>query len=195
MKVEDFDKIYILHLSDRKDRYDNMIKEFTRMNLQDNIDIWWTCKRPISCVCGDYIKTLHTKDYDRIREINKNLYGGVFNCAFEHYTIIKTSLERGLNNILIFEDDIKFYKDREYFDKCIEGITNDMPICKLYYSGESLQEYNNSNDPIFSPIKDVGIHSTAAYALNREGMEIMTNIYDKFFPVSDLAFLYCDLTS
>lgn len=48
-----FDKIYCIHLVESKDRYNNLMNQFTKLNIQDQVDIWWTCKRDISKVIGN----------------------------------------------------------------------------------------------------------------------------------------------
>ena len=50
-----------------------------------------------------YIHNINKK-----KRYNPDIYCAVFNCAFEHYTIVKQAYLRGLNNILVFEYDIRF---------------------------------------------------------------------------------------
>ena len=169
-----------------------MKKEFIRVDLWDKIDIWWTCKRPISSMIGDALLTLHTPDYDKIRKVNKDIYGAVFNCSFEHYTIIKTSYERGFNNIMIFEDDVNFVNDRKYFDLCLSKIPDNYELCKLQHSfSDDLTEYTDTSLPLFSNLTDAyGLQSTAAYCLSRDGMKNMIKSYELRFSVADIAFVY-----
>lgn len=194
MTIDDFDKIYILHLSNNIDRYYHILNEFKRMNLSDKIDIWWTCKRNISVDIGNNLNSIHTPYYDDSKKHNKDIYGAVFNCALEHYTIIRTSYERGFNNIMIFEDDICFAENREYFDKCLSLIPNDYKICKLYHSNnllhlckdfsktENLFKLSNNYNKTTTSV------STAGYCLNRKGMELMIESYHKKFNCADRVF-------
>lgn len=56
---------------------------------------------------GESISDLHTEFYDKARKlVNPDIYGAVFDCAYNHYSIIKQAYLRGFNNILIIEDDI-----------------------------------------------------------------------------------------
>lgn len=194
MLISDFDKIYILHLSNNTDRYVHILNEFKRMNLSDKIDIWWTCKRNISIDIGNNLNSIHTRYYDDFKRYNKDIYAAVFNCAFEHYTIIKTSYERGFNNIMIFEDDICFIENREYFDKCISLIPDNYKICKLYHTNNSLNictDFSKSEN-LFKKCNNHNKYltslSTAAYCLNRIGMELMINSYHKNFTCADKVF-------
>ena len=87
--ITKFDKMYVIHLAECTDRYENMMKEFQKMGMENEVEVWWTCKRKISNQIGDNIKTLCTAFYDEKRQTCDNVYGSVFNCSFEHYSIIK----------------------------------------------------------------------------------------------------------
>ena len=86
-----FNKIFVIHCSDNHVRYDfikNWVKEY---DLEDNVDIWWTCKKKINTFCGNRIGSLKCGCYDEALERTPNIYGGVFDCAQQHFSIIKTS--------------------------------------------------------------------------------------------------------
>ena len=102
-----FDKVYMLHLAENENRLNFMVDQFKHHGISKQVEIWWTCKRDISIEIGNKLNSLHTEQYDWYQgnEESKGVYGGVFNCAFEHYTIIKQAYLRGFESILIIEDE------------------------------------------------------------------------------------------
>lgn len=180
-----FDKVYCLHLAESVDRYESITKEFDRLGISDQVEFWWTCKRPISKQIGDSLESLHTLYYDKKRKKKDDVYAGVFNCAFEHYSIVKQAYLRGFNSILIIEDDIGFIDDLDR----IEYIFNNLPnnyICVKFWSThinnlESKKNFSRENFKLKSC-------STACYCLDKIGMEKYINSMDRYFTCADMAF-------
>ena len=119
-----FDEVYCLHVAENSDKYNLMMSEYERVDIKDQVKIWWTVKRKISTQIGNSIDTLHSIYYDNIKRANKNVYGAVFNCALEHYTIVKQAYLRGLNTILVLEDDIKFIDNISAVEKAFTFFYN-----------------------------------------------------------------------
>ena len=208
MIFEDINKIYFLHLSDRYDREEWMNNQIKQMDYFDyNYNIWWTCRRLFfNNENNAFSKIGHIKN-------NPNVISNVINCALEHYTIIRTSYERGFNHILIFEDDVKFNIDLETFKKCIEQIPDN--YCCVKFINEAWKNtpyYFDLNTLTFNKIEEDNINSdlykkincqsfekkhlcsTAAYLLDRSGMEKIINIYHNFNGAlgADWVFKYLD---
>ena len=148
-----FDKIYCLHLSEDKERENQIKKQFKFLGITKQVDIWWTCKRDISNKIGKMITSLHTKFYNTYSKNNNKLYGNVFNCSFEHYSIIKQAYMRGFNNILIIEDDVVFNRDKEKIQYIMNNIPDDYDIIKFFneftnnlYDNEPVKFINNKTD-------------------------------------------------
>ena len=204
MILDDFNNIYVLHLSSRPDRELNFRHQLNKIGLLNKYEIWWTTHRPISTQCGDMLTTMHTIDYSNRKKDNKNIYGPVFNCALEHYTIIRSAYERGFNNIIIFEDDVRFYIDEDTFNHVINNMPDDYDICKFYssiYSFTDDEGHLNKVDlhppkltelttNLFSLVNPFQYcyHSTLAYALSRRGMRQMLDSYEDKWQCADMAF-------
>lgn len=191
-----FDKIYCIHLAESKDRYNNLMNQFTKLNIQDQVDIWWTCKRDISKVIGNELKTLHTSYYDKLLKQNEDIYSGVFNCSFEHYTIVKQAYLRGFQSILIMEDDIIFHEDLDYINQIFNKIPNDYDVIKFYNAFSNGVWFSTNfviQSDITQPINyilcndDCFYNSTLCYALSKRGMKLLLDEYDKNFVPSDIA--------
>lgn len=187
-----FDKIYCLCLSENKSRYQKVIDEFKRVEMYDQLNIWWTCKRKISSVVAEYIPSLHSGYYDFYKRFNKEVYGTVFNCSYEHYSIIKSSYERGMERILICEDDIKFIDNKNVVQKAFTELPSDFNIIKFCneFNGRQsyLEKYNNQNDLFQSITWNAKNTSTACYALDRKGMKFLIDNQDELFKIADYPF-------
>ena len=74
-----FDKIFIVHLADNKERY-NFIKGWTKeYKIEDKVNIWYTTRRNISQLCGKLIDGVQTYDYKMLN--NPEVFGRVFDCV------------------------------------------------------------------------------------------------------------------
>lgn len=200
---DNIDKIYFLHLSDRYDREIWLNTQINKMNFpQDKVNIWWTCRRNFINDIWEKFPYLNKGNYitDRIKN-NPTVGGGVFNCAFEHYTIIRTSYERGFNHILVCEDDIQFNVDLELFKKFISLVPDNYGICKFvnrYWVDNQIErnvstvckEIPNENTIIENPyiIINPPSWSTCCYLLDRVGMKEIINTYNQNFQVADQVF-------
>ncbi len=219
MKFEDIDKIYFLHLSDRYDRENWMNSQIQKIGFpKDKVNIWWTCRRNIS---DDIYKNVLFdnlnigNNVEKHHNSNPHKGGGVFNCAFEHYTMIRTSYERGFNHILIFEDDVKFVVDLNMFKYFISLVPDDYVCCKFFNSDWTeygklnciketqtvLQEIPTSTSNIVRPFTEFfndeetdsyKFCSTVAYLLDRNGMKQVIEAYNKNFCIADHIFKYLD---
>ena len=94
-----FDKVYCLHLATDTDRYEYCQKLFSKLGISDQVNYWWTTKRKISNIIGASLKTFKTEYYEYVYRINPTVYGSLFNCTLEQYTIVKQAYERGFENI------------------------------------------------------------------------------------------------
>ena len=92
------DKIYIINLDERRDRYDALVKEFKRVGITDYIR--FPAVRP------------SLDDYDTTRNKyasqDPNYIRGSLGCKLSHLAILKHARNNGYKYILIFEDDVEF---------------------------------------------------------------------------------------
>lgn len=188
-----FDEVYCLHLAENYDKYNLMMSEYERVDIKDQVKIWWTVKRKISTQIGNSIDTLHSIYYDNIKRANKNVYGAVFNCALEHYTIVKQAYLRGLNTILVLEDDIKFIDNVSAVEKAFTQLPKKWDVLK-FYNGfnarqNSIPKYNGEDD-LWNKITTISKseQSTACYAFNRDAMKFYIDSMDRCFIYADGVF-------
>ena len=130
-----FDKIICLHLVEDINRYNSIIDQIKYFGIEDKFEFWYTCKKsPITNQIGNNMNNLKDGYYESIKRKNPDVYGNVFDCAYNHYNIIKTAYLRGFNNVLIIEDDILFNKDKKILETLFNNIPQDYNIIKFYYS-------------------------------------------------------------
>lgn len=195
-----FDKTYCLHLVEAKDRYESTIRQFEAMGILDDIEYWYTCRRPFAKNLYQLLPSIQTELYDDVKRRNDNIYESVFNCSLEHYTIIKTSYERGLNSIAIIEDDISFFIDKDRFEYMISNIPSDYDVIQFHNQQRSRQRYLEEQLNIANLDKYVKVNnidywfsSTMFYALNRNGMKHFIELHDEHdLLIADHPFRYID---
>lgn len=182
---EKFDICYVLNLSDRKDRRNNMETQFKEMNF-DNINesTWlryhYTTKFPYNSLIAS---AFNESGKGRFTKANE------YDCARNHYAIVKECYDRGFSNILVMEDDIKFLKNNETFLTFIHNIPVDYDI--LQFGGFTtnprakniLEKYDDNI--YWTTHKDVALWNASMYALSRKGMQYYIAFMDKFFWVAD----------
>lgn len=182
---EKFDICYILTLSDREDRRSRMQYQFHKMYLEDidRSDFYhyhYTTKFPYNTLIANAFNESQKGRFTKPNE---------YDCSRNHYSIVKECYDRGFNNILIMEDDLKFLKDNKTFINFIGNIPVDYDI--LQFGGFTtdpkakgiLEKYNENI--YWTKHKYIGLWNASMYALSRKGMEYYIAFMNKFFWVAD----------
>lgn len=183
-----FDKIYCLQLAENKDRYNENQKQFASVGILDQVEYWWTCRRSFANDCASVCPNMISGFYDMIALQNPNTYGSVFNCAIEHYTIIKQSLLRGFEHILIFEDDISFNVNEEQFDIAMSNLPENYDLV-LFQNNHRLEHCTDTFYPISNelcanyfqvktPSDKWPQKGTMMYAINKRMMKFIIDYFD-----------------
>ena len=85
-----------------------------------NVRYTYTFNKPIYNNVRESYPLLQTIPYDEAYNGgNKTVYNRVFDCALNHYNIIKSAYKRNVNNLLVFEDDINFVVNKTVLDKLL----------------------------------------------------------------------------
>lgn len=183
-----FDKIYCLHLAENKERYEHCVKEFEKIGIIDKVNFWWQTRSFLNEQAAELYRDYY-EFFEAYRNASKKVLGAIYSCSRGHYEIIKTSYERGFENILIMEDDITF-KDENSF-KVLMDVMDRAPedyecIKFCYYYGD-YKDFNNFLGEWVKNKKEgdfVDLHcfptpSTKCYALSRSGMKNLIEIYEE----------------
>lgn len=175
-----FDKIYIIHCAESTKRMTNVNKQISESGI--DADIWWTCYHPHS--------DLMMNGMILSNQVYRCSNGRELNLAREFYTIIKTSYLRGMNKILIFEDDFHLMKT-EYIQNFCEHIPDDFDIIQFSILAElNMFEPDELSKLIekeiyFTPM-NFGAWSNCGLALSRNAMKYFIDYLDKVFTAADI---------
>lgn len=175
-----FDKIYLLTLSNRKDKTGAAIKMLQNIGLHnDDYIIHYATLFPYNnIICNAFNQT----KYGKFTKPNE------YDCARNHYSIIKEAYDLGYSNILIIEDDIKLISTDNIFEECIINIPTDYDILQFggFTTDTLIEKYlTNSNNIKWYEHNDIGIWNCTMYALSRKGMEYYLAFMNNFFWVAD----------
>jgi len=174
-----FDKIYVIHCAENKERMKNIEYQIKKNNLE--LEIFWSCYHPHSYICANSLIFANKgRAFENASE---------FNLTRNFYTIIKTSYLRGFNNILIFEDDFSLMKT-EVLNDFIDHMPEDFDIIQfsllfnkdMYDYKNLIKEYENGKYFIKTPF---GAWSNNGLALSRKGMKYFIDEIDKEFLAAD----------
>lgn len=171
------DKIFVINLKHRTDRRENVVNEFKKAKI-DNYEIFdaiqpktieeinkWNPKfvseKP-DWLCSDFLKF-------RL---------GSLGCLLSHVEIMKTSLEKGYEQVLILEDDAEFrlgnYKSFDEVLKSLELQLDDIKFDMFYFGGTHEQnKLLRVSENIF---QTKGTGTTGAYVINSRGMKLILRL-------------------
>ena len=157
-----FDKIYCINLDKREDRWIECVKEFKKQNI--NVE-------RISGIDGNPDKII------------SNLTDGAIGCTLSHLQVVAISHLRGLENILILEDDVEFIENiNSKFNEYINQVPKDWGL--LYFGG------NHNNEPLVKVNENVSLvtntYTTHAYAVNKNLFIDLINIFASINDVCDV---------
>ena len=181
-----FDKVYCLHLAEDNERYELIKTQLEQLGITDQVEFWYTVKKPLTTFLGEQVKTLKGDYYDCVKRSVPNVYGSLFDCCYNHYSIIKQAYVRGLNSILLFEDDCVFIED--HFWKTLNALPETWDIIKFH---SSFLIFQNVDVPIFIGKNNenslVNTHNLSAlcYAMTRNGMKMIIDKYEECFAPTD----------
>lgn len=110
-----------------------------------------------------------------------------YDCARNHYTIIKTAYDLGYEHILVMEDDIRFLKDANIFNMYLKKIPNDYDVLQFgAFTMEPDIEKYLLDDELWFEHEDVPAWNTSMYALSRRGMIYYLGCMDTLFRQADV---------
>jgi len=183
------DKIYIINLEHRADRYDiitqnlkhhditnyirfNAIKPTLNNYSQEDLNNFITNQNTTCNFLLDYNYLSYNKlNFSYIKSTNGyiNYIRGIVGCKASHIEVIKQAREKLLNSILILEDDIKFIEFYEiHLLKAILYLQSNNDFDMLYLTCNNSEPYTDINDVVIKP----------NYSLSASGYIIKKSMYD-----------------
>jgi hypothetical protein len=152
-----FDKIYVINLDRRPDRYESFKTEMCKFGVKN-------------------IEKFSAIDGNLITQNNVKLLAGEIGILQSHLTIIKKCKEEGLNNVLIMEDDVFFSDEILKLDDYMSSVPKDWEF--LYFGGNHVY----GNPPVFINDRVIKLNYTVALhcvAINGSVFEVIEGILPK----------------
>lgn len=151
------DKIYIICIPERKN---NIIKIMNKLNVNFTI---------INAILKDKIDVNKLK----MNGFNKKLKAGNLACHLSHKKAVKTFLQSGARNCIIFEDDIRLptAKEIEYYYKCkndLQWLINREDLWSIIYLGKCWNSCLLNKKIRNNLFKAWQVFCTHSYILNRK---------------------------
>jgi GR25 family glycosyltransferase involved in LPS biosynthesis len=169
-----YDRINCICLKERDDKYQFMKTQFEKHNI--DVDFY----RPVIHNYASKFIELYADKYNNY-EINRVFFNKSFPNEFgalqSHYTVIKSALLDGVENLFVFEDDCIFHRDWEtLLPKYLETIPENTDGILLYSFMDRLLPENTRIKPRWT--KGYASWSFVAYGLNRRAMEGYIKLQD-----------------
>lgn len=164
--METIDKIFVINLPHRTDRYQRFTTELAR----EEISNWELFKGII------YDPNIHgyKNEFDNFLkgEIKTDRYlKAAFGCMLSHYSIIKIAKERGYKNVAILEDDFIFTNGwRENLAKCMIELSTKNWFMFYFHMGYYGPPPISISNNLVIPVQGLG---TTGYILKSEIYDFM----------------------
>ena len=152
-----FDKIYVINLDRRRDRYESFQAEMAKYGIEN-------------------VERFSAIDGTTIMANNVPLLAGELGVLESHLKIVKKCKEEGLNNVLIMEDDVLFSNEILKLDEYMALVPKDWEF--LYFGGNHVygQPPTLINDKIIKLNYTVALHCVA---INGSIFEVIEAILSK----------------
>ena len=142
--MDKIEQIYIINLKHRTDRLQHILKELEKVEIDKN---------KIQIVEAIYEPEL-----------------GALWCAKSHLLTVQKFISSNYKNCLVLEDDFTFTKEREYIDKKLNDIMDNLDWDIIMLSGGIVETIDNNN---YGFLKAKKIHTTSGYLINKDFSKIL----------------------
>jgi hypothetical protein len=152
-----FDKIYVINLDRRPDRYEEFQKEISKYGIEN-------------------VERFSAIDGVTITPNNMKLLAGEIGVLESHLEIVKKCKEEGLKNVLIMEDDVYFSDEILKLDEYMAAVPEDWEF--LYFGGNHVY----GEPPILVNDKVIKLNYTVALqcvAINSSVFDVVEGVLPK----------------
>jgi len=176
--MDKIDKIYIINLKDRIDRWNDSLVQLNKYNI-GNYERFDAIRPDLKKIDPIHYKKNNLK-------INEKYIIGALGCKLSHIEIIKNAKKKNYKQILILEDDFLFCENFiEKYNKIYSNIQKGEINIDMMYLGFSIVRKNPFIDTLIDNFKKVtNVHTTHAYIINN-------NFYDTI--IKELENCYCEI--
>ena len=178
MELKGIDKIYVISLDRRKDRW----FEFFRKSKQAGITNYekWSASDGTTMVYDDDVKYLFR---DKIETYGR----GIIGCAMSHYRLWRHCIDNDIDNVLVFEDDVFFPQKENTVEiwnnivyPCIQKTKEDLHFMfpsSPYLCGIVHGESKQVDGRLY--LANSILERTFGYVITLKGMNKLIDIIDK----------------
>ena len=167
----DFDKIYIINLKHRTDRWDQIVHEFKKHNISMQNVIRWDAVNGKN-MSNDEIAQ-NTETFCRYF-CNKGTVG----CFLSHRGVWADVAKHGYRKVLILEDDIEFSDD--FVQKMgTYDVPDDWEIIFAGSYGSTVSNFCSNTQVTENVVKPCWISGTHGYILNEKSANKLLNTFPK----------------
>lgn len=180
---ERYSKVVCICLKEREDKYKYMLAQFIKHDIK--VEFY----RPVIHNYGRHFIELYADKHNILQQnhvlFNKS-FPNEFGALQSHYTVIKSALLDGAQNIFVFEDDCAFHKDWDnLLPKYLDTIPENADGILLYSFMDRLLPENVRVKPRWT--KGFASWSFIAYGLNKRAMEGYIALQDAQPMIADKA--------
>jgi GR25 family glycosyltransferase involved in LPS biosynthesis len=181
------DRIFIINLKHREDRRENVVNELKKAKLE-NYEIFDAVQPKTIEEINNWNPNFVNEKPDWLRSDFLKFRLGSLGCLLSHVEIMKTSLERGYEQILILEDDAEFRLGKhDSFNEVLESFEsqlNDIKFDMFYFGGTHEQDKLwRVSENIF---QTKGTGTTGAYIINSRGMKLILRLIKGYSDAIDV---------
>ena len=109
-------------------------------------------------------------------------------CSLSHQGVVRLAHERGLDNVLIFEDDCIFLEGfKEKAQKCVDEL-KDVEWDILYFGGEVNNDCVDVSEHLVK-VENGGVYCCHAYAVNKRFYDVVLAVNVHHVDILDIFFL------
>lgn len=158
-----------------KDRVPGFRAELARVGVDGYVP-FWGCTNP----------------YERLLENltphKRGCVGGYFNTSLKHHAVVKTAYELGAENVLVFEDDVRFLNRVDVVLEAVNSLPDDYDAALFEWTPMPAAVAPEFHADVAAIRADVvngawcrarRFYSMAAYAVSRRMMERLIDCYER----------------
>ena len=145
--LSNIDKIYYINLAHRRDRNEQILYEFRKMEIPP-------------------------EKIERFNAIHHKTIGGV-GCGRSHIAVLEDALQKGYQQIIVFEDDFQFCVDAPKFHTAIESLAQmEYDVCMMSYH---LFESIEIGSPNFRKV--IEAQTVSGYIIKRHYFQKLIDVF------------------
>lgn len=174
-----FDEVWCINLLEREDKYRTMCTQFVHLGILDTVKFYRDVKYPFS---DKIARFLWSNNFSDVKT------GGAFNLTRNNYKLIKSAYLRGVNSIMIIEDDCLFYKDVNILQLYFDNLPYDYDVLQINCLRGRYEELHFEKPENVNKLWDLSCiktYGTGCYALSRNGMKKIITFLDNKFTAID----------